>query len=82
MDCWIEGFNNVLSASNLVCEFYSLQSDLSEFGIFPESHSLHCVIPELLYFSSSHGSEEIICIIYNLIQISFLVPENLISKIC
>ena len=68
MDCWIEGFISFLSASNLVCEFYSLQSDLSEFGIFPESHSLHCVIPELLYFPSSHGSEEIILIFYNLIQ--------------
>ena len=48
-----------LSASKLVRDFFLPQSDVSEFGIFPGSHSSHCVIPELLYFPSSHDSEEI-----------------------
>ena len=60
MDCWIGGETVFLSASKLVCEFFLPQSDLSKFGIFPGSHSSHCVILELLYFPSSHGSEGII----------------------
>ena len=48
-----------MSASKLVCEFFLPQSDLSEFGIFPGSHSSHCDISELLYIPSSHDSEEI-----------------------
>ena len=52
--------NSFSSAGKLVREFFLPQSDLSKFGIFPGSHSSHCVILELLYFPSSHGSEEII----------------------